>query len=427
MSTTQVLRVLTLVLALSLPVAAPAQTAEPVSYVAEVNGDRVYVRSGPSQNYYPVNRLDAGARVRVVGAEGEWAAIEPPTGCFSLISETYVDTGDNIHGVVNGHNVRVRVGSLLSKQIYAVQLKLAKGAEVEILGREDNGYYRIVPPAGARLWMHQDYLTRVPDQLLELEQASTDAPALAPPSAADPVTPPAEQATAGPATPPGEQSRAAPKPALPDPAAVRARIEDYRSQVEQIDVDLKAELAKPLPARRLRPIMERFRPLAEQETDAFTRAYAEARIAQVSDLIDLIDAVQRLRNLREEVKSTRQEAQSERANIRPRKLTISGGFDAEGELRFSAVYDSPAGPQRYRLVDPSASPVRTVGYVEVPRDSSLDVSEFLGRRVGVRAREVKFQTGEVNPIAIYVLGDLVSLDSAPAIDAMSDDAIVEHP
>ena len=33
---------------------------------------------------------------------------------------------------------------------------------------------------------------------------------------------------------------------------------------------------------------------------------------------------------------------------------IDGGYDIEGELRPSAVYESPIGPKRFRIVDPTA-------------------------------------------------------------------------
>ncbi len=399
------------------PAEPPAEPAQQPDYLAEVTGNDVYVRAGASSNYYPVSKLNAGNRITVVGQEGEWLAIEPPDGCYSLISETYVDTGDGAEGVVNGNNVRVYAGSLLTAKMYAIQLKLSRGAEVSILGREENGYYRIIPPAGAKLWMHSTYVERVPAALLELEAASQgELPAENDIAAEQPVDAPTGAAV--PLT--GE-------PEVPSPAEVEAQIADYRQQIKEIDAELKAELAKPLFRRELAPILERFAPLVEQETDAFARAYARTRSTQIADMIEIIGAVQQVRNLGDQVKSARQEAMTARANIRPTALTIKEGFDAEGELRFSAVYDSPAGPQRYRLVDPAVSPVRTLGYVEIPRDTEFDVEAFVGRRVAVRAREVKYQTGEVNPIAIYVAADIVALDPPSPTNADPANVVVEHP
>src|SRR3972149_5417514 len=80
---------------------APAPTPAPaVEYVGEVTGNRVYVRSGPDVNYYPVTQLDAGARVQVGGEAYGWVQILPPAGCYSLIDKSYVDRGTADLGVV---------------------------------------------------------------------------------------------------------------------------------------------------------------------------------------------------------------------------------------------------------------------------------------------------------------------------------------
>jgi len=136
-----------------------------VPFVAEVTADTLMVRSGPSRNYYPVTKLNEGDRVQVVGEESGWYAVVPPDDCFSLISRDYVDadaTGRT--GVVNGNAVRVRAGSRLDPKKYAVQKKLSKGDEVEILGDDGEGYYKIVPPKDAVLWLHGDFVTKINQQ-----------------------------------------------------------------------------------------------------------------------------------------------------------------------------------------------------------------------------------------------------------------------
>lgn len=399
--------------------------AGPDPYVGEVTGDNIYVRSGPSTNYYPVTKLNAGARVTVVGAEGEWVAVVPPEGCFSLVADSYVDAGDGIHGVINGRNVRVRCGSnLYPNKRYAIQLKLDKGVEVEILGHferagaDDWGYYQIAPPSDAKLWISGQYVQRVPEKLLRLEAAG---------KAALPVVADTDSAAAQPGDPASAprvgQDRADTDLAanaesadgsapIADPAAIKQRIEGYRAQIERIDADLTAELAKPLSRRDLEPLIERFTPIANQEHDEFSALYAATRISQLRDLAEMIEAVGQMRQMGEQIKTDRKTALAARATIRPTIPTIEHGFDIEGELRFSAIYDSPIGPRRYRLVDPTKLDApRTLGYVEIPPDSSIDVNAFIGRLVGVRAREITLQTGEVDPVRIYLAADLTLLDT----------------
>ena len=396
-----------------------AEPAAPAGYIAEVTGDDVYVRSGPSTNYYPVVKLDAGSRVRVLDRSADWLAIEPPDGCYSLMAEQFVDTGDGVRGVVNGNNVFVRIGSTIQPDAkYARQMKLSRGAEVEILNRQDDGYYRIVPPAGAKLWISGEYVQRVPDELLELEAASRDAAVVEPVAEGTEAESPVAEAEAG------EEV----EPISPDD--LKAKVVDFRKQIDEADVALQAELSKPVAHRELQPILDRFAPLAEQQDDEFSRLYAETRIAQITDMMDLVEAVRQVRDLGDQVQATRRDAMAARANIRPKSLTMTEGFDAQGELRLSAVYDSAVGPLLYRLVDPSTSPIRTVGYVEVPVEAGIDVTEYLGRYVGIRARDVMLQRGEVDPISVYVAADIVALETSgpeQPVEPTADSAIVEHP
>ncbi|MFQ5495759.1 MAG: SH3 domain-containing protein, partial [Phycisphaerae bacterium] len=53
---------------------------------AEVTAADVYVRSGPSANHYPVDKVKAGARVTVVGQMGDWLEILPIDTAYSFIS-----------------------------------------------------------------------------------------------------------------------------------------------------------------------------------------------------------------------------------------------------------------------------------------------------------------------------------------------------
>src|SRR3990172_5687017 len=139
---------------------AAAQTPDsrPVTGEGEVNANDVYVRSGDSLNHYTISKLKAGDRVSVVSERGEWYEMLPPEGTFSLVSGDFIDTTDNQSGVINGDNVRVRAGSLLNENKYTVQTLLAKGTPVSILGRNPDGFVRIIPPTGATLWVNRSYV-----------------------------------------------------------------------------------------------------------------------------------------------------------------------------------------------------------------------------------------------------------------------------
>lgn len=390
-------------------------------YIGEVMTETLNVRSGPSTNYYVVTRIHRGGHVRVVGEESGWLAVVPPKGCFSLIAAEYVDRGDGVSGVVNGDKVRVRAGSDLSPHNYAVQVKLNRGALVKVLGEADEQYLKIEPPAKTTLWVSDEFIRRAPGGATKAELAVAESFDNAP--GYDTATPASETATdskpaevetkSGSAVADAKpEPKPKPKPKTEEPAieVTTVSAEEYRHKLEVTDAKLKDEMARPLMHRDFSVLLPAYRELVDQKVDEYVRAYAEVRIKQLEDADDMIASLRNVRQLREDIRTVRKTALAERANLRPPPVEVGGGFDAEGELWPSALYDSPVGPRRYRLVDPTATPPRTLGYVEIPPESSINANDYLGRRVGVRAREHILQTGNVNPIAIYVAAELVVLD-----------------
>lgn len=389
------------------------------SYVAEVMGDNVYVRSGPSTNYYPVTKVSAGARLTVVDEENEWLGVVPPDGCYSLIDATYVDRDRADHGVVNGQRVNVRAGSALSRHKYAIQLQLDKGAEVTVLGEEEDGFLRIAPPPGAKLWISGDFAQRVPEALLNLEAETAQPPPEIAATGALPIesteTPPTAE---GPAPAQPDAARPTPRPAglSRTPAERQAEVKRLRDRLEDIESQLHDEMAKPMFTRDMTGLAEQYRLLSEQELDEYTRHYALTRMEQLDNLEGTLEAVRRVRELKGSVANDRRDFAAERAKIRTVPVEIGGGFDAQGELRESAIYNSPVGPRRYRLIDPAASTPRTLCYVEIPPDSDLDVTRYLGRIVGVRARAKYLSTEGVDPVPIVLAAEFVLLEQGkPAL------------
>ncbi|UCF35070.1 MAG: SH3 domain-containing protein [Phycisphaerales bacterium] len=387
---------------------APGQIPDyPMKQTAEVTGDNVHVRSGPSLNHYPVLKLGAGDRVTVVGEEGDWYKILPPSEAFSLISGDYVDTADGEHGVVNGNNVRVRAGSSLSEHKYTVQTMLSKGAEVTILGRNPDGFLRISPPEGATLWVSRQFIELVPDELIQLEKETARAMTERPTS----ESPGTE----------GAQPGRSPKEAVKD-AEAKAETETRsalaklpatgaRRTLEVLDGEARQEMKKPLLERQFDSLIERYQAVASQDTedDSLVRQYASRRVEQLTYMKDLIESVRRVRRLSEQAESTRREKMDERASLKTVEPSKPAGFDVKGELRYSSIYRSPAGPQRLRLIDPRSSSPRTIGYVELTGELKDKAEEFVGQYVGVRASDKRLQVGGVNPVPIYVAAEIVLL------------------
>ena len=381
-------------------------------YTAEITGSAVQVRSGSSTNHYPVAILNKGARVTVVAVEHEWLGIVPPEGCFSLIKDTYLDRGrDPSIGIVNGDRVNVRVGSTMSSQKYAVQLQLSKGTRVLLTGESDEGFLRIVPPEGAKVWISSQYARPVtgaaPVPQTQVAVAPAPAapqtrPAVAEPSAGAPIV-------KAPASQPVVVTRRVEPPSMP-PAEWEARSKELRSRLETLEARYRHELGKPMFTRDLSPLLERYRSLADQKVDEYTRYFAQSRITQIEELAASIDSVRKAYDLRGTVDDERGRFASERDKLKTVHIRTEEKFAARGELRESAIYTSPVGPRRLRLIDPSLDTTRTVCYVEIPRDSSIDVNQYLGRVVGVRAKTKRLKTDSIDPVPILVAEELVLLE-----------------
>jgi hypothetical protein len=378
-----------------------------------VTGNNVYVRSGPSTNHYVITKHQAGHRVIVVDAERGWLAIVPPEGTFSIIAKEYIDRDrDPSVGIVNGNRVNVRAAAESTQDAYAMQTQLDRGTEVRILGDHNETYYRIVPPQDAILWINRDFVVPVPGAAVP----DLNARAARPPG--QPVGP---RTTTQPAVATEKKSKDEIKitSSVPPirvtappikPGEYEKAIQRDRAELERIETALTREMEKPLFERDLTPLVGRFRTLREQTHDDYTRYYAEARIDQLEDLSETIISVRRAYEVQGGITAQRDRFAAERSKIKTVRLPAQDEPVATGELRTSAVYTSSVGPRRYRLVDPDVDETRTVCYVDIPRDSPIDITRFLGRRVGVFARTKQFRTDSIDPVPILVATDLVLLE-----------------
>ena len=138
----------------ALPTVRRAQAADPAPEIENAKHsfegvviDRTFVRSGPSDTFYPTQNIEKGATVIVVAKKGNWSKIQPPEGSFSYIQKAFVNKyGDGKNGKVTTPTLIVRAGNSVQPQLqWAVQTKLDVGQDVTIFG-EENEYFKIRPP-----------------------------------------------------------------------------------------------------------------------------------------------------------------------------------------------------------------------------------------------------------------------------------------
>lgn len=164
------LRFAVLLFVLSSPLAVAA--GEEFPYEAYVTSDDVYVRSGPGKNYYPTDKLSAGATVEVYRHDpGGWYAVRPPQGSFSWVAGEFIKPLDEPYAEVVGDRVVARVGTALGDTRDVIQVRLDRGEEVEVIEAKRFGsgpaaqtWYKIAAPAGEFRWIHGEFLDRQPPQ-----------------------------------------------------------------------------------------------------------------------------------------------------------------------------------------------------------------------------------------------------------------------
>ncbi len=352
-------------------------------YKARINGQGVYVRSGPAIQYYFTTQLNQPQVVTVVGNVYSWYKIVPPQGSFSWITkeEVMIDTETPGFGIVTGDNVRVWAGKpgLAPEDSTSLQVKLNKGDKVKLLGEESGDYYKIAPPEGAFLWIKGDYLDPMASAKAKpaLGQAKPDTNA--PADANTPAEPnkPAQ-------TEPNQVSvvtREPEKPAKSDYEVQKTK------QVYDLIKEIEQERQKPLNQQSYDQYKEQLTQIAEDEKAGTAAKYAKYQLERIKGYelamqaekeLNLSDA--ELEKLRKKIDQWRQ------AQIKKLKQE-SDDYLATGILKKSLVFSDSSGSQRYMIVGQDG---KIKCYAVAVGDAAYkDISNLLGKNVGLR--------GEVEP------------------------------
>jgi len=329
--------------------AAPAPANE--SYVAEVIGNDVYVRSGPGTNFYQCSKLYTGDRVQVVRTQQGWSCIVPPPGCFSWIAMQYVSINPQnpTVGVLTGDNVGVYTGSDTQEAKYSTskQVVLGRGQTVKLLGEEKDDYYKIAPPQGAYLWVSSQFLQQVDK-----------------PQAKVPVVAPDATGKAG----------TAKKPV--DPNVPLTGLDLYYSLMDQV----KAEHQKKLGEQNYAELKKKLVELAASKDGGRAARYADFSLKQVERYELAAQAAKEVEQQNKELQKTTakiEEARTTKLN----QVIDRSKFALVGKLETSSVYSSGGQTRRYRILDDTG---KTVCYVTpVGPAVNTDFSKLIGHKVGL--------------------------------------------
>jgi len=362
------------------PVAGPNQTVvaggSAGSYVAEITGNDVFIRSGPGTNFYHCGKLYQGDRVQVVKAQQGWSCIVPPPGCFSWIPMQYVSINlDNpTMGIVTGNDVKVYAGSDYVEPMHSTskQIALNRRDDVKLLSEEKDDYYKIAPPQGAYLWVSSQYMQPV------------QSPVRVRPAKVEPTEPVPVAVTK-------------PKP----PAGTESDLLDTYYALSKL---VKAEGQKPIAERDYTEVKKKLQELAENEAAGKAQRYAEFTIKQVErfELACTVGKEMQLQNKALE-KVTGQIDEARAARLA--QIENLGKFAVIGKLEGSNIYSAGGQPKRYRILDGSGT---TICYI-VPTGAAagMDMSKLLGKKVGVVG---KIRPHEATARALVEFTEVVSIE-----------------
>jgi hypothetical protein len=184
------------------------------TFVGLTSQPGVLVRSGPSENDYPVLKLDQGVRLTVVGMRFDWLKVEPPPGSFCLVAQAFVEKrGDGTVGRITNNPATVRIGSQLVPQMHRVPMRLEVGSDVQIIGEHNSEFYKIAPPAGVYLYVDKKFVNA--ERRLDASQPAGSPTAAAPTAAETPSGDPQMPNTAS--TPAASQTPSVTTSVQPDP------------------------------------------------------------------------------------------------------------------------------------------------------------------------------------------------------------------
>ncbi len=340
---------------------AESQQGPALPYIAEINADDVYIRSGPGTNYYFCGKLNTGDRVRVVGTKFSWSQIVPPEGSFSWISKQYVeaDAADKATGTVTGDAVRVYAGSDAVEPMHSttMQLKLNKGDKVKLLGEEKDNYYKIAPPQGAYLWVSTKHTNPV-GSIATAPQPAT-----------------AEEKP--------EPTPEADKPAEAAPSIVPTTVStesDKLKEYAQLKEKVEAERAKPISQQDYTDLKKALGEIANDKQAGKAADYAEHVLKQIARY-ELVQEVARAVKLQDEqfVKTTQRINQMRSAKLDG--IGDLGRYAVIGTLQTSTIFAERAEAKFYRIVGDDGTAIcyaRPTGHAE-----SLDVEKLIGKKVGL--------------------------------------------
>lgn len=333
-----------------------AATARAEESLAEITGDSVRVRSGPSTMRAILAELDRGDLVVVLGAEDGWRRVRVPGGLPGYVHSSLVSIGEDGVAVVAASRVLLRPEA--GKDQPALDERLDEGERLPVLDR-DGEWVKVLMPERVEAFVYGEFLREIGPVAEHADRAERAARARR------------ERLLSGRTE--EEQRLSTEKRRQEDREAVLAigeKILDGEGDAEQME--------------------ERLRRVVLESDDDLTRGYANSLLA-------LLELRKESERLRAEVEAAKKEKNDTRAGLESQL--------AEARRRYAEALDKVRVLRSLR-----ENPFRGVGRIEKRGEDLVLVEDgrvlykllsrrfrledYVGRRVGVNGRMVAKEPGE---------------------------------
>ena len=267
----------------------------------------------------------------------------PPAPLASLIGKKM------ILGRVTGNYVRVRAGSVKVPPANAnqVQMRLNKGAEVQIIGEKDD-YYKIISPVGSSFWVSLDYIERV-----------------------------------GPATPEFvEKMLKIRRVSVPGGFKVETVADKDRQEYQKLGELLNIERSKPISQQDFTKIRTRLTKLTQEAKSPSFKAMAQSLERQLVRCEMGVNLWKMSKRQDDRLEATLKKIDEELELLVAVNSPPNKGIEdivVKGRLGKSAVFTTPNKNQRFLVLDAN----ERIIYYAVTGKEGLDLSQWVDKQVSL--------------------------------------------
>jgi uncharacterized protein YgiM (DUF1202 family) len=143
-------------------------------YTAEVNSDRVNVRSGENNNFEVLAILNKGDRLIVTGKSFAWFKVRLPEGAKAFLKSEYARLITPEVGEVTADRVNVRAQPNTDATILG---QLVKGSQFFVKEPRSDGWIWIKPVNEISGWVHESLIAFKSNQILPTDKTAAVGPA----------------------------------------------------------------------------------------------------------------------------------------------------------------------------------------------------------------------------------------------------------